>query len=154
MKSSFLTLLLAIAVAALAPGHVLADGHNPNPEEKALLKIEAELVGALVRNDVAVFERQLGDTFTFTAPDGTVQNRAEWIADMKSGAMKMSSSVNDEFRLQVYGTTAVVNYRSTDKGMYKGADISGQYRWTDVFVKKGKRWLIVASQGTPIPQKK
>ena len=38
--------------------------------------------------------------------------------------------------VRVYGDTAVVSYRSTDKGMYKDTDISGQSRWTDVFVKQ------------------
>jgi len=52
--------------------------------------------------------------------------------------------------VRVYGETAVVTYRSTDKGMYKDMDISGQYRWTDVFVKQGGQWRIVSTQGTPI----
>jgi hypothetical protein len=153
MKKIALIPMLAMAASALAIGVARADGHNPNPVEKALLKIEAELIGALVRNDVAVFERHLADTYAYVGPDGNVQDRAKWIADMKSGALKMASSANDEFKVQVHGKAAVVTYRSTDKGTYNGRDISGQYRWTDVFVKKGTRWLIVASQGTPIAKK-
>jgi ketosteroid isomerase-like protein len=52
--------------------------------------------------------------------------------------------------VRVYGDTAVVTYRSTDKGNYKGQDISGQVRWTDVFVKQGWRWQLVAGHGSPI----
>ena len=153
LKTTFLAAMLAAAAICLAHGDARADSHNPDPVEKALLKIEADLVGALVRSDVAVFERHFGDTFSFIGPDGTVQNRAEWVADMKSGALKMASSANDEFKIQVHGNAAVVTYRSTDKGTYNGMDISGQYRWTDVFVKKGNRWLIVSSQGTLIQKK-
>jgi opacity protein-like surface antigen len=152
MKRIFLAAILALAASTLAIGVAHADSHNPNPVEKALLKIEAELIGALARNDAAVFERQLADSFTFIGPDGTVQDRAQWLADLKSGALKMASSANDQFKVQVYGKAAVVTYRSTDKGTYKGVDISGQYRWTDVFVKKGTRWLVVATHGTPIPK--
>jgi len=153
MKTSFLAAMLVSAAFACAQGDARADSHNPDPVEKALMKIEAELVGAVVRNDIATFERYLAPGYVFIGPDGTVQSRAEWMADMKSGALKMASSANDEFTLQVHGNAAVVNYRSTDKGTYNGMDISGQYRWTDVFVKKGGRWLIVSTQGTPIPKK-
>src|SRR4051794_5126530 len=41
-------------------------------------------------------------------------------------------------------------YGSTDKGSYKNSDISGRFRWTDVFVKRNGRWEIVAGQGTRI----
>ena len=45
---------------------------------------------------------------------------------------------------------AVVTYRSTDHGTYNGKDISGQYRWTDVFVKHNGQWQVVSTQGTHI----
>jgi len=50
----------------------------------------------------------------------------------------------------VFGETAVVSYATTDKGKYKDRDISGRYRWMDVFVHRNGKWQIVASQGTPI----
>jgi len=43
---------------------------------------------------------------------------------------------------------AIVTYRSTDKGTYDGHDLSGQYRWLDVFAKRGGTWQCIVSQGT------
>ena len=43
-----------------------------------------------------------------------------------------------------------MTYRSTDKGTYKGKDISSEFRWIDVFAKRGGRWQVVVSQGTNI----
>jgi ketosteroid isomerase-like protein len=79
-----------------------------------------------------------------------MQNKTQFIADLKSGTLKMESTKNDDMKVQVYGDTAIVTYRSTDKGKYKDFDISGQYRWTDVFVKRNGRWQIVSTQGTRI----
>jgi len=39
-----------------------------------------------------------------------------------------------------------MTYRSTDKGTYKGKDISGEFRWIDVFANRGGRWRVVVSQ--------
>jgi len=103
--------------------------------EQTLMKMEQSMVDALVKGDASGWDHSLAGTFMFTAPDGSTQTKAEWMADFKNGALKMASSQNDDMKVQQYGNAAVVTYRSTDHGTYNGKDISGQYRWTDVFVK-------------------
>ena len=120
--------------------------------EKALMQIEQDLVEGIVKGDWALFDRYLASGYVFTAPDGNVQDKAQWMADAKSGALKIESSKNSDMRVRVFADAAIVTYRSVDKGTLKGTDISGQYRWTDVFLKRGGRWQIVATQGTPIPK--
>jgi len=46
-----------------------------------------------------------------------------------------------------------VTGRFTQKGTYKGKDISGTGRFTDTFVKRNGKWRCVATQGTMISQK-
>lgn len=101
------------------------------------------MVDALVKGDASGWDHSLAGTFMFTAPDGSTQTKAEWMADFKNGALKMASSQNDDMKVQQYGNAAVVTYRSTDHGTYNGKDISGQYRWTDVFVKHNGQWQVV-----------
>ena len=120
--------------------------------EKALMKIEQDLLDAFLKGDWALFERYLAPGFVFTAPDGNFQDKAQWQADTKSGALKIETSKNEDMKVHVYADAAIVTYRSIDKGTYKGNDISGQYRWTDVFLKRGGQWKIVSTQGTPIPK--
>jgi hypothetical protein len=45
---------------------------------------------------------------------------------------------------------AVVNGHYTQKGSYKGKDITGEGRFTDVFVERQDRWECVSTQATPI----
>ena len=97
-------------------------------------------------------ERYLADTYVFTGPDGTVENKAQAIADLKSGDLKLQSASLDGAKVQVYGDTAVVTYSSNDKGTYKGKDITGKTRWTDVFVNHNGRWQVVASHGSMVPK--
>ena len=111
----------------------------------------SELLNAILKGDASASERHLADTYVFTGPDGTVENKAQAIADLKSGDLKLQSASLDDAKVQIYGDTAVVTYSSNDKGTYKVKDISGKTRWTDVFVKHNGRWQLVASHGTMLP---
>ncbi|HKG67521.1 MAG TPA: nuclear transport factor 2 family protein [Segetibacter sp.] len=139
-------------VALLISTSIFVFGQATN-EEQNLKRIEQELTDALLKGDASVFERYLADAFIFTGPDGVVMSKAEFIAPIKSGDLKFESSKLDDMKVKLYGNTAVVTYQSTDKGTYKGNDLSGQYRWIDVFVKQGEGWQIVATQGTRIAAK-
>ena len=50
-------------------------------------------------------------------------------------------------KVRAYLHAAVVTYVTNDKGRYKGQDITGRYRWTDVFVLRTGR--NVAHRGEP-----
>ena len=120
--------------------------------EQAVMRIERELLNAVLKGDASANERYLADSYVFTGPDGTVENKAQAIVDIKSGDLKLQSASLDGAKVQVYGDTAVVTYSSNDKGTYKGKDISGKTRWTDVFVNHNGRWQLVAAHGTLLPK--
>jgi ketosteroid isomerase-like protein len=118
--------------------------------EATLMKMERDAAAALVKRDLAGFGAIFADDATFTGPDGAVQTKAQLLADVKSGALAIQSTEISDLKVHVFGESAVATYATTDKGKYKDRDISGRYRWTDVFVRRGGKWQIVASQGTPI----
>jgi ketosteroid isomerase-like protein len=144
--------IIAILLLAL-PGGVAAqsnDAAKPNAEtEKAIMKIEQDVSTALTKGDADALSKALADGFYAVNPDGTTQTKAEFVADLKSGKFKLESNKLDDMKVQAADADmAVVTYRSTDKGSVGGHDISGQYRWLDVFAKRGGTWQIIVSQGT------
>jgi hypothetical protein len=143
---------LFIAIALMMLFASLGFGQKKMTVEQTLMNIEQEMANALIKSDMTVFEKYVADNGSFTDPGGMTTNKAQTMASFKSGDLKIESSKIEDMKVQMFDKTAIVTYRTTDKGIYKGRDISGQYRWTDVFVKMGGKWQIVASQGTPIMQ--
>jgi ketosteroid isomerase-like protein len=145
-----------VATAALAFAQA-ADTKKPpagtasaQGTEATLMKLERDAAAALVKGDLAAFGSVFADDATLTGPDGVVQTKAQLLADLKSGALSIQSSEIGDLKVRVFGDTALATYMTTDKGKYKDRDISGRYRWSDFLVHRGGKWLIVASQGTPI----
>ena len=152
-----IAIVVAFVVASL--GLVRAQGaetKKPSPGgggqdvEATVMKMERDATDALIKHDLAAFGSIFADDAAFVGPDGAVQTKEQLLADVKSGALVIESSEITDMKVRVFGESAIATYMTTDKGNYKGQDISGQYRWTDVFVRRGDKWQIVAAQGTPI----
>ena len=138
-------------VSAQAPAAPRKEDLPPTQDTEAvLMKMERDAAAALVKKDFAGFGSVLSEDAVFTGPDGAVQTKAQLLADFKSGALVIESTVISDMKVRVFGESAVATYTTTDKGKSKGRDISGRYRWTDTFVRRGGKWQIVAGQGTPI----
>ena len=149
MKHHCLLLFTGLSLPALAFAQT-KDAVNPETE-KAVTQIEKENSAALMKGDAAKLETLMADSFYAVLPDGTTQNRAQFLADVKSGALKLETNELTEMKVQAGDADmAVVTYRSKDKGTYKGDDISGEYRWTDVLAKRDGKWLFILSHGTRI----
>lgn len=116
--------------------------------EQAVIAIEKEMLAAVLKGDTSASEKYLADSYVFTAPQGFTMTKADSIAVLKSGDLKLESATLEDAKVSVYGNAAIVTYVSTDKGTFKGMDISGRTRWTDVFVKEKGRWQMVASHGS------
>ncbi len=143
---------LFIAIALMTLFGSLAYGQKKMTVEQTIMKMEQEMTDAIIKGDMSVYDKYAVDNAAFTDPGGMLMNKAQSTAMFKAGDLKLESSKIDGMKVQMFGNTAVATYTTTDKGTYKGRDISGQYRWTDVFVKMGGKWKLVSGQGTPIMQ--
>lgn len=127
----------------------LKDTHVDSTAQ-AVMQLERDWAKALVAGDTATIERITASDWVMTDPGGNRTARAESLAEMRSGALKFESMTPLDMEVRVYGDTAIVNGRSRDKLTYKGQDMSGEYRFTDVFVKRDGRWQAVSSAVTRV----
>ncbi len=144
------TLLVAAILAAASPAFGLAEKNEE--VERALIKHENDTAVAFAKRDTAFFENTLADEWTIIDPTGEVSDKARQIREVKDGTFAVESMDNKEMKVRVYGDAAVVTGLSEMKAKYKGEDISGTDRWTDVFVRRDGKWRCVASQATRVPE--
>jgi uncharacterized protein (TIGR02246 family) len=138
---------LLCAATLIAAGQTTS---SPNPEEESVRKIEDEFATAYGRNDAEALDRLWAADYTFVNPAGQVLTKAQRLAMIRSGELKIEAYTRDDERIRIYGDTAIVTYRSTVKAQRNGADISSQRRVITVLLKRDGRWQAVAQQSTTI----
>lgn len=136
---------LAALIVAVITSAIGANSAKASPAEQAITQIENDWAVALQKNDQATIDRITAPDWMLTDPTGALITKAAADADMKAGNMKIESFKIDELKVKVFGDTAIVYGLETEKSTYKGNDSSGQYRFTDVFVKQGGAWKAVAT---------
>jgi ketosteroid isomerase-like protein len=143
--------LLLAALAALG-GSAAAIAQGPAAAEQEIRAMERQWNTARVQADVATLDRILAADWTVTHGDGTINTKAEYLADLKSGARKFSADVQeDELTVRVYGDTAVAAGQSDSKVTYHGRPSGGALRFTRVYVKRNGRWMMIVSHATRRP---
>jgi ketosteroid isomerase-like protein len=141
-----MTLLWSLIVAA-----AILPAAAP-PAEAEIRAMEKQWNEARVKADVATLERILDAGWTVTHGDGTINTKAEYLADLKSGARQFSADVTeDELTVRVYGDTAVASGLSDSKVTFKGKLSGGALRFTRVYVRRNGGWVMIVSHATRRP---
>ena len=121
--------------------------------EEELLRVEKEFAEAIVKNDLEGIERLVADDWIIIGPDGEIVERARFFEVIKSGAMTHDAMESEDFRIRVYGDSAVVTGITRTKGKFMGQEFSTKERATDVFVKRDGRWQCVLTHLTRLSKK-
>jgi ketosteroid isomerase-like protein len=121
--------------------------------EAELLKLEKEFAKAIVNNDLESIGRLVTDDWIIIDPNGETVDRARFFEVIKSGALTHDMMESEDFRVRVYGDSAVATGVTRTKGKFMGQEFSTQERATDVFVKRDGRWRCVLTHLTRFPEK-
>ncbi len=147
----YIVLTLTVAFLAQASARQIISYRSSMNTVQQLTNLEKRWDDAEVKHDWAFLDEIIATDYTCTDPDGIVLTKPQYLESLKSGESVVMSSITDDMRVREYGDAAVVTGRTTVKGQYKGKDMSGQYRWTDVWAKDYMgRWKCVADHSSRI----
>ena len=120
--------------------------------EQLLRHMNDEWVEALVQSDTATLNRLMDKGCIFSyALDG--DDRAQFIADIEAGDLRVASLKRDHVEVSIYGATGVLIAFDTADWYYKGQHIQSHYRTIHVYAERDGQWQIVAIQASPISLK-
>ena len=121
--------------------------------EQELLTLEKAFAEAIVRNDLEGIGRLVTDDWIIIDPNGEIVDRARFFEVIKSGALTHDMMESEDFRVRVYGDSAVVTGLTRTKGKFMGQEFSTRERATDVFVNRDGRWQCVLTHLTRFTKK-
>src|SRR5437588_8270256 len=119
--------------------------------EQHIRQLNDDWVKAMVRADGPTLDRIMADDFFFTYPlEG--DDKAQFIADVTSGDLKIEHMAREQLSVRVFGNTAVLTARDSASWLYHGRELAGQYKIISVFSERDGRWQLCAIQACPIQQ--
>ena len=121
--------------------------------EEELLKLEEAFAEAIVKNDLEGIGRLVADDWIIIDPNGGIVDRTRFFEVIKSGALAHDIMESEDFRVRVYGDSAVVTGITRTNGRFMGQEFSTHERATDVFVRREGRWQCVLTHLTRFPEK-
>jgi hypothetical protein len=150
MKQILLLSLLIIALPAL----VLTQTKEKSSDQvrEVLLKLTDQITAAKSKKDVAQLERLLADDYILTNPAGFVASRSELLDGIKADSATYESVTNHDQVVNIYENAAVVTGSTIVKARFAEKDIGGEFRFTNVFIKRHDAWQCAATQLTRMAQ--
>ena len=119
---------------------------------EALLQIERDIMAAIKNKDAAALEPTLADEFVYRTHFGAEADKAEFLKSIASFPMKILSLRGEELRVDVYGDTAVLTgVQIAEARPPEGETEESAVAFTDVFVRRDGRWLMVLAYGVELP---
>lgn len=128
----------------------LAQAQETAGTERTVAMLEQKWVQAVKANNPDLLAPLLADKFVITNDDGSVQNKAEWLAEMKR--IKFDSAALDNLKVTAFGDTAIAtgDFKATGTDA-PGKSWDSHVRYTDTWVKMPNgQWQCIASQSTPV----
>ena len=162
-----MVLSLAGCQRAEAPTN-LADSRaaaTPTPEkidtaaiEAEIIKLERQWADAFKTGDAEAARRVMADDVTIISPDGSASSKADEVRAIQEKLVTMESweilepkvTVLDANNAFVTGRGVIRNGKAREPNSKKIIDISGEYRFLDVYARRNGNWQAVASQTTAI----
>src|SRR6059036_3989957 len=125
-------------------------GKQPAIEtEQHVRQLNDDWVKAIVRGDIETLNRVMADDFFFTYPlEG--DDKAQFIADITSGNLKVQHISREQVSVRLFGNTAVLTARDSATWLYHGRELSGQYKVMGVYIERNGKWQLCSLQACPI----
>ena len=111
---------------------------------QTLRKLNDDYIASVAASDVRRFEQLLSHDFLNSNPDGTLVDRAQFLAQI-ARPVTISNLASEDVNIRVMGDFAIIHARTTYRKP-DGQPAAGRY--TDIWALREGRWVCVAAHVT------
>lgn len=142
MRNRLAFLTLSLFVSSTTPTFAQV---TSGPQVEAVLAYERAVCAAYQKNDVTAMDSLVADSYTLTDSKGVITTKADDLRDARERAIEFTTFHNEDMKVRVFGTTAIVTGRTILKGKAKdGSAVDIEVQFTDTVIQFNGRWKIVA----------
>ena len=134
--------ILSAVVLVLAISSIVSAQYKKGSVEDQLIQIDKKWTFAELTGDKKAVADLIADDYVGTTQRGETENKTQYLASVAPNADMVKS---DDYKVTIYGKTAIMTHRGTVSGVR-----NIQFRSTHVWMKRGGKWLIVAHHGSQI----
>ena len=143
-KSGWSGFLFAVSVAFISMSAVGATADDID-------QLDQQWAQAIINGDMRAFDALNANEFFYNRRGGDSFSKAEYIAFLTSGDVKVKKAAREDVSIRIYGDTAVVTGIQHVDVNLKGEDRRVDIRYLHVWVNGPGGWRLVARQATNLP---
>ena len=114
-------------------------------EEKLVAAVKA-FHQALVNGNTVSINQQTDKALSYGHSNGWVETKTELMRNLETGYMRYNSYREDSLQVLQNGNMANVRFVAEISATLKGSNGNFRLKVLEVWVRKGKRWLLFARQ--------
>jgi Domain of unknown function (DUF4440) len=124
----------------------LAAGAGAQTDEEKLVQSMKDFHKDMVDKNTVSINQETEKSLSYGHSNGWVQTKNDLINDFKSGLISYQSIKEDSIKVTMGDGIANVRFVADIASSMKGNQINMHLKVLEVWVKKGKRWLLFARQ--------
>lgn len=144
--------VVIVWLMVLSGSAIVAARQSASAAEQEVLQAEHQRCAAMVAADVVTLSRLLAPGLTYVHSSGLLQDKSAFLTSVKEERPKFLAVTPADMQVRVVGDVAVVTGVIAQTTLVTGRpERSYKIRYTDVHVRRGGNWELIAYHAAPVP---
>ena len=134
-------LILSLLLASAA----LTAQEKEKSDAATIRALEMKWTESYKQHNIDILSSLLAEEFVITIEDGSIYSKTGYISHSADSKVRVQVAELSDLKVRLHGDTAIVTGAYHEKGESGGKPYEYHDRLTDVWMKSGGKWQVVAS---------
>lgn len=139
------TRALSVLLLCSLPVVVLPLTAQDKSDAETVHTLELKWSESYLKRQVDVLASLMADDFIITIEDGSTYSKTGYISHSAEPSLHVEVAEMSDLKVRMHGSTAIVTGAYHERGEDNGKPYEDHDRFTDVWMKIGGKWQVIAS---------